>query len=184
MLIKTYSLKFPCIPYTPTAHLKLILGEKYVHVLHLKILRDWFSDHICSPKPAKILWFFISDLHNSLCSNHFKASKYGNEDLKIKAWENKMHVCIPNNLWTRFWIYTMQIAENWTCFVLCLYIINTFLKNNRPSRPRGSWITDQNIILTVLMLFLSTLDNFLQDVCIIFQISVDNFEVAHKTCLF
>ena len=54
---------------------------------------------------------------------------------------------------------------------------------------------DQNNILTVLihnlettsptklsMPFLSSLDNLLYDAYIIFHKSVDNFEIAHKTC--
>ena len=34
------------------------------------------------------------------------------------------------------------------------------------------------------MPFLSSLDNFLSDACIIFQKGVDNFEIEHKTCFF
>ena len=34
------------------------------------------------------------------------------------------------------------------------------------------------------MLFLSSLDNLLQDAYIIFQKGVDDFEIEHKTCLF
>ena len=34
------------------------------------------------------------------------------------------------------------------------------------------------------MLYLSSLDNLLEDAYIIFQKSVDNFEIEHKTCLF
>ena len=34
----------------------------------------------------------------------------------------------------------------------------------------------------ILMLFLSSLDNLLEDAYIIFQKDVDNFEIEHKTC--
>ena len=34
----------------------------------------------------------------------------------------------------------------------------------------------------ILMLFLSSLDNLLQDAYIIFQKGVGNFEIEHKTC--
>ena len=36
----------------------------------------------------------------------------------------------------------------------------------------------------MLVLFLSSLDNLLYDVYIIFQKGVDNFEIEHKTCKF
>ena len=61
--------------------------------------------------------------------------------------------------------------------------------------PNGSGVIDQNMQNTVLinnsrttwptkilMPFLSSSDNWLHDACIIFQKSVDNFEIEHKTC--
>ena len=44
------------------------------------------------------------------------------------------------------------------------------------NNSRTAWPT------LILMLFFSSLDNLLQDIHIIFQKDVDNFEIEHKTC--
>ena len=51
---------------------------------------------------------------------------------------------------------------------------NVVLINN----SRTAWPT------YILMLFLSFLDNLLQDALSFFQKGVDNFEIEHKTCRF
>ena len=63
------------------------------------------------------------------------------------------------------------------------------------SRPSGFYVIDQNSKNVVwinnsrtawptliLMLFLSSLDNLLEDAYTIFQKDVDNLEIEHKTC--
>ena len=49
---------------------------------------------------------------------------------------------------------------------------NIVLINN----SRTAWPT------LILMLFLSSMNNLLQDTQIIFQKGIDNFEIEHKTC--
>ena len=103
----------------------------------------------------------------------------------------------------RQWYFTPNLKL--ACFVSYLKIINTSfskimhasysklseeLKNGNEILARQA-VLDRNIILTVLIhnfknfnAILSSLDYLLQDACIIFRKSVDNFEIAHKTCLF
>ena len=60
------------------------------------------------------------------------------------------------------------------CFVCYIKIINTILKNKVCI---WSCFALQNFNA-----ILSSLDNLLKDAYIIFQKSVDNFEIEHKTC--
>ena len=57
-------------------------------------------------------------------------------------------------------------------YVMDQYSQNNVLINNSST----AWPT------SILMQFLSSLDNLLQDAYIILQEGVDNFEVEHKTC--